>query len=293
MSDIIQSSTIQSRKVPIDSPLSFLVRPLEAGDAAAFEELCSTDPLRFLTPQMNIELFGFQGGVIRSWGAFQPGSRTMFGILLRYSNTVIIADRYGETAAAFAPLIDGELGVAGIRGTSETIYKLRSLLRRYHPTGVEKSLFLQLTQPPKCSDEVLQQARRARLEDLNSLAALYANAWTMYRSRINVASKLAETRIFVVEEAGLGNQPSQIVSCALLNMESAGAGLIGGVFTSPTARGKGYAAACTAALSLDLQASGKLPCLYYENPVAGRVYHRLGYEEVGQWAVLYLEKPTG
>jgi len=287
------SDTIQARELKIDSPLSFIVRPLEAGDAVAFAELCDTDPLRFLTPQMNIELFGFQGGVIRSWGAFQPGSRALQGILLRYSNTVIIADRYGETAAAFAPLIDGELGVAGIRGTIETIQNLRGAMRRYHPTGIEKSLFLQLTQPPECPAEVLKRARRARLEDLNGLAALYANAWTMYRSRVNVASKLAETRVFVVEEPGIGSQPSEIVSCALLNMESAGAGLIGGVFTSPTARGKGYAAACTAALSLDLQDSGKLPCLYYENPVAGRVYHRLGYQEIGQWAVLYLEKPKG
>ena len=74
-------------------------------------------------------------------------------------------------------------------------------------------------------------------------------------------------------------------------MEGTDAGLIGGVFTAASARGRGYASACTAALSLDLQRDGKLPCLFYENPAAGRVYRRLGFEEAGQWAVLYLNAP--
>ena len=56
----------------------------------------------------------------------------------------------------------------------------------------------------------------------------------------------------------------------------------------PTVRGRGYAAAVVSYLSLYLQQRGKLPVLFYENPVAGRVYRRLGFEEVGRWAVLYL-----
>lgn len=114
----------------------------------------------------------------------------------------------------------------------------------------------------------------------------------MYRSRSNVAAKLAETRVFVTEEPALGKRSRRIASCALLNVEGSNAGLIGGVYTLPSARGKGYGSACTALLAADLQRDGKLPCLFYENPIAGKVYRRLGFEDASRWAVLYLSPPV-
>ena len=60
------------------------------------------------------------------------------------------------------------------------------------------------------------------------------------------------------------------------------------MYTLPSARGKGYAAACTCLLSADLQRNGKLPCLFYENPIAGKVYRRIGFDDASRWAVLYL-----
>ena len=110
----------------------------------------------------------------------------------------------------------------------------------------------------------------------------------MFRSRSNVETKLAEPRVFVAEESVGAGAPTRFASCALLNVEGVDAGLIGGVYTLPASRGKGFASAVTAAISLDLQKDGKMPTLFYENPVAGRVYRQLGFEPVGKWAVLYL-----
>ncbi len=265
-----------------------VARPLDTGDAAAFAQLCAGDPFRYLTPRLNLEVFGYTSQAVRAWGAFAPGETEMAGVMLRYSNTAILADADGATAEAFAPIIDGEQGLAGVRGSIEAVHKLRGRLRRYSPTGMEISIFMTLHAPPVCPQDLLSRARRAYPEDLHLLAALYADAWTMYRSRNNVASKLAETRVFVVEEPADERDSRRIVSCALLNVEGSDAALIGGVFTLPAARGRGYAAACTAALSIDLQRDGKLPCLFYENPVAGRVYRRLGFVEREQWGVLYI-----
>jgi predicted GNAT family acetyltransferase len=168
------------------------------------------------------------------------------------------------------------------------VRKVRGALQRYRSTGMELSTFLCLDSPPNCPPETLALARPATLADLDLLAELYAGAWSMYRSRASVANKLAQTRVFVVEEAAREREPRRIASCALLNIEGPDAGLIGGVFTRPASRGRGYAAACTAAISRDLQRDGKMPCLFYENPAAGRVYRRLGFEERAQWAVLYI-----
>ncbi|HZO89024.1 MAG TPA: GNAT family N-acetyltransferase [Chthonomonadaceae bacterium] len=273
-----------------ERPTPLAVRQLTARDAPAFEALCAREPLRLLTPRMNIEKYGLENPTVRAWGAFAGAApdAPMQGVLLRFGNIAIAVDSDGTCGPAFARVIDTDAGVAGVRGAVETVRALRDALRRYTPTDWEDSPFLCLTRPPACPPETLALARRARPDDLDKLAALYAGAGTMYRSRANVAAKLAETRVFVVEEPTTSRRMARIASCALLNVEGRDAGLIGGVYTLPEARGKGYASACTAALSLDLQRDGKLPCLFYENPVAGRVYRRLGFEDAGQWAVLYL-----
>ena len=69
------------------------VRPLSQNDTPAFRELCTRYPMRLLTPRLNIEAHGFQGPIVRSWGAFYPGELELAGILLRYGNTAVGVDR--------------------------------------------------------------------------------------------------------------------------------------------------------------------------------------------------------
>jgi predicted GNAT family acetyltransferase len=147
---------------------------------------------------------------------------------------------------------------------------------------------MRLLQPPVIVAEALAAVRRANKNDLDALSEHYGSAANMYRGRSNVASRLETQRVFVVSGRADLTGPNRIVASALLNVEGQDAGLIGGVFTQRQARGNGYAAACTAALSLDLQRDGKTPVLFFENPIAGRVYRRLGFEECGKWALLYL-----
>lgn len=277
----------------LDRQAPYVVRKLTATDTAAFARLCRSHPWRMLTPRLNIEYYGIDVPIVRSWGVFTRDGAEMAGILQRFRNTVIAADVDGECGPALAAVVDTLPGVAGMRGPVETLSSVQAALRVYRPTDWEESCFLRLMQPPICPPETLALARRAVPADLDKLAWLYGQAGTMYRSRDNVAAKLAEPRVFVVEEPATTLWPARIVSCALLNVEGRDAGLIGGVFTLPEARGKGYAAACTAAISQDLQRDGKLPCLFYENPVAGRVYRRLGFEDAGLWALLFLAAPGG
>jgi GNAT superfamily N-acetyltransferase len=266
---------------------ALLVRPLVVADAEACARLFETDTNRFLTAHINLEVYGYQNEALPAWGAFDEGR--LEGVLFRYANMVVIVDRDGRTAASFASIIDGQEGLLGARGSLEAIYGLRASLQRYRAVGLEVSPFMRLDGPPQCEESLLRLARRATMGDLDKLADLYAAAGNMYRSRPNVMGKLSSGRVFVVEEPIGHSSAVRIVSCALLNVESKHVGLIGGVYTRPEARGHGYAAACTAALALDLQKDGKLPCLFYENPVAGRVYRRLGFKEVSMWGLLYLE----
>ncbi len=264
------------------------IRRLSEADASAVADLCGRYPLRMLTLRMHLEAYGYRSDSLLVWGAFAPGGEQLDGIVFRLNNTFILADADGRCATAFAALIDSEAHVAGIRGTVETVTNVQASLQRHIPTNWEISTCLRLLKPPVIAPETLGQARRANTDDLDSLAEHYASAANMYRSRSNVASRLQTNRVFLVAEPPNLAGSGPVLSSALLNVEGEDAGLIGGVFTQPQARGRGYAAACTAALAIDLQQDGKTPVLFFENPVAGRVYRQLGFEECGKWALLYL-----
>lgn len=231
--------------------------------------------------------------MVRSWGVFNAAQNSLSGLLLRYGNTAVAVDADGSSARAFARIIDSERSIAGVRGSAEVVTGIQGLLRRYSPTDWEDSYFLTLHIPANPTSTQSSVARRAVASDIDMLAELYSGAGAMHRSRSNVATKLAETRVFVVEEPAQAMRARRIASCTLLNVEGSDAGLIGGVYTLPSARGKGYAAACTCLLAADLQSDGKLPCLFYENPIAGKVYRKLGFEDASRWAVLYLAQTAG
>lgn len=84
-------------------------------------------------------------------------------------------------------------------------------------------------------------------------------------------------RIFVAGEDG------QTVSMAMTTVERRQAAMIVGVCTLAEYRGRGFAPALMTALCEELAAEGKAALLFYNNPVAGRIYEALGFEDIGRW----------
>jgi predicted GNAT family acetyltransferase len=104
----------------------------------------------------------------------------------------------------------------------------------------------------------------------------------MSRDEQSVRRCLEQGRVFVATAKG------RIVSVALSNTETQGLAMIGGVYTPPDSRYQGYASACMFAICQDLVADEKEACLCYDDPGAGSIYRRLGFEEIGYWRLLLL-----
>lgn len=64
-------------------------------------------------------------------------------------------------------------------------------------------------------------------------------------------------------------------------------GMIAGIATKPEYRRQGMAQRISIQLSLDILALGKTPLLRYSNEDAGRLYHKLGYYDIGDFGTLY------
>jgi ribosomal protein S18 acetylase RimI-like enzyme len=79
------------------------------------------------------------------------------------------------------------------------------------------------------------------------------------------------------------------VSMAAVTRQVAGMARIGPVYTPPECRGRGYASAVTAELSLRAREAGAAEVLLYtdlDNPVSNSIYQRIGYRAVEDRVVL-------
>lgn len=76
-----------------------------------------------------------------------------------------------------------------------------------------------------------------------------------------------------------------VASCATI-MEDKNSAIVIGVVTSPKVRNKGYGTEVLIGLFEMLLEDGKYPYLFYNNPVARRVYQNIGMTEVCEWRVI-------
>lgn len=79
----------------------------------------------------------------------------------------------------------------------------------------------------------------------------------------------------------------RMIATASTSAEHSESAMIVGVATAEEHRGKGYASAVVEALCRDCFERGKkYLCLFYDNPVAGRIYNRIGFQELGEYGML-------
>ncbi len=80
---------------------------------------------------------------------------------------------------------------------------------------------------------------------------------------------------------------SSLISVAGTTAENSMSAMVVSVGTLPAYRKKGYASALVSHLCSDCLKDGmKFICLFYDNPEAGRIYRKLGFSELGQYAMV-------
>jgi predicted GNAT family acetyltransferase len=265
-----------------------MIRPLTAADLPVAVALLMRDPAHNLYMLGNLETLGLGDPICAFWGDFgqhgAPGS--LRGLANRY---MVNWGVYGAADAdwpALAGLLDADAGAARLQDNPGGVPSLLPLLARHRAARVEEEELVQLDaadfrpQPAPPGVEV----RRATLDDLPELVALYRDAGSMSRSPLGVERPLRDTQVWVALRDG------RIAAAALTNAETGALAMVGGVYTPPFQRGRGLSQAVCSALCAALLASGKTPVLYWENPAAGAVYRKLGFRAVGLWRSVWLEK---
>jgi len=221
----------------------------------------------------------------------QGAARKIEGVLLRWRTSLIPYAQ--ELSADFAPLAEqasrflaGE-GHWTLSGKQALIGAVEKRLRRKPDEAKDHFLCRCLRLKPEISLEALPRVRNATVADAAEIAALLERIEEFTGPQLSAAEMRSEIegatrRVTLIREPAGG----RVVAAASVVAETPEAAMIVGVATDPAFRGRGYASACTARLVQELNGRGKSACLFYNNPVAGRIYRRLGFSEIGRWRIL-------
>lgn len=113
-------------------------------------------------------------------------------------------------------------------------------------------------------------------EDIEEVDALYSTVFEHHMSVEQMRDKLSSGR----GKAVAIRRQGRIAGVAQTEFEEAHSALIVGVATDLRYQRQGLAEACTAQLCKLLLEEGKTPWLQYDNPAAGMLYQKLGFEKI-------------
>jgi ribosomal protein S18 acetylase RimI-like enzyme len=286
------------------------IKILQPGDEAALEA--------FLLPRLASSMFLL--GNMRTAGLADRGEpyQGTYAAMFAAGEIVSVAAHYWNDNLVFqAPAHLDELWrkavevsgrpVGGLVGPGEQVDAVREesdIDESGIQLGLEGSLYrlaLDELAVPDLLASGQAVARRAELRDLAFLVAWRVaygketlgesdTAKSRERARSSVERLIRQERTWVLEVEG------DPVACSSFNTATEEAVQVGGVWTPPDMRSRGYGRAVVAASLLDARAEGVATAVLFtgqENIPAQRAYTALGFRPVGAYRILLLNPALG
>lgn len=259
-----------------------MVRKLEEKDRAAVMEYLSAEPSINLFALGDIELFGFDKEFQEVWGSFDKRG-AIDGVLLRFRENFIPyykADDFDD--AGFKKIIQSFEGDTMISGKESIIENYTNLL-----PGKEgrKMYFCELTSKELLIDNSAD-IKTATVNDAWRIQALMETIEEFTRpgtqKEIEDTIKSKSGRIYYMED-----DSGQMMSVSQTAAENSRSAMIVGIATAKEYRNRGLMSVCLSKLCADVLDEGKTLCLFYDNPKAGSVYHKLGFVSIDKWVMIH------
>ncbi|MET3729059.1 putative GNAT family acetyltransferase [Fictibacillus halophilus] len=243
----------------------------------------SEEPALNLFIIADIENFGYETDSQDVWADVDDNG-TITGILLRYKGNYLPYGKGEINAQAFSEIINGDTSYEMLSGKKEITEQFIPFLN-FERT--KELYFAELKDAKSLNKKIPRQnILQAEPKDVDSLMELKYlikefSIGKTARESLEQALTTKTGRTYFIKEEDV------VVSCASSTAENSVSAMIVGVCSHPEKRNKGYASLCMEALCNDILAEGKTLCLFYDNPKAGSIYKRLGFEDIGFWSMNY------
>lgn len=263
-----------------------MIRRLSKRDERELLQFLKKNWLSNLLIINDIENYGFHTEFQEVWGDFNHHGQLNGGLLRYYRNFIPFVSESTNIAELADLIFQHDVAYEMISGVPEAVERFKQYLPYRHETSMHYAYLTSefyTRKDPKCHDCIV---RMASVDDVDKIVALYKNieGFVVDSARIEELRHKLKTgtgKTYVVEKEG------QIIASASTGAESTSSAMIFGVCTHPDYRRRGYAELCLSKLCDDLLGSGKTLCLFYNNPVAGAIYRKAGFREIGQWKMLH------
>ncbi|MFD1020623.1 GNAT family N-acetyltransferase [Thalassobacillus hwangdonensis] len=259
-----------------------MIRQLTQADHAACMDLVNQKPAENLFIIGDIEMYGYENDFQKLWGDFTEDGK-LIAVLLKYKrNYIAYADTLSFNGEGFASIMEKDPDfkmLSGLEEIADQIIPHLSLKQKER-----RALYY-----AKCTSEEkldktadLTHVLKAVPDDANALVNLTAAIPEFENAEMDADSKRENlesgfARSYYIKQDG------KLVSAASTTAENSSSAMIVGVCTLEDYKKNGYATQCMTKLCAEVLAEGKVLCLFYDNPEAGKIYKRIGFEDIGMW----------
>lgn len=264
-----------------------MIRRLHSEDHEICMNFLKKEPAKNLFIIGDIEIYGYDKEFQKLWGEFSK-SGDLVAILLKYEENYIPYAEGDFNALGFAQIILADPDFTILSGLSNITEKIVPYLNRdlkenkqlYYTKCTSVNSQASLIDTSNVKKAIPSDVPRI-VETLNSIPEFSHTTFTVERKLRELEDGVSRT--FFIE------QDSKIISIASTAAENSMSAMVVGVATLEDHKKKGYATHCMVKLCTELLQEGKELCLFYENPLAGVIYKRIGFEDIDRWS-MYLYK---
>ncbi|WP_042455652.1 GNAT family N-acetyltransferase [Neobacillus dielmonensis] len=263
-----------------------MIRKLTKSDNTQVMDFLSSEPSMNLFIIGDIEAFGYESEFQEIWGEFNAHNQ-LNAVLLRYFNSFIPYAKGEFDVAGFACIMMNHDQQIVLSGKSNIVEQFDRLLE-------SKLGKKQVTYFAECrsTDQLISNfngkgvtpIHQAGINDIDRILELRKSIeeFTVQKNarEMMVSSMESHTaKTYFTEDNG------SVTACVSTAAENSISAMIVGVCTKQEYRRQGLATAIMIKLFKDVLDEGKILCLFYDNPDAGRIYKRLGFKDIGLWTM--------
>ena len=261
------------------------IRKLANKDLPAVYDYIKGEPEINLFIQGDLELYGLQG---ESVSMYAVGEEWDSILLKYYSDFILYSKSPTFNTKAVGALLARQENILAISAKESLLMQMQGHYPKQKIQGTylcrcNKGSFI-----PRA--ESSGDVRKLTKKDAPAIVALYQQIDEFAQPYLDhTKQKLAEMANNL-EQGGVGFglfEGDKLVSSAYTTATTTSGAMIVGVATLYGSRNRGYASTLVSTLCSHCFASGlDFLCLFFDNPKAGAIYKRLGFEVVDRWGIM-------
>ena len=265
-----------------------MIRALTESDKQQVMALVGKLPAENLFIIGDVEAYGFHSNIQQLWGQFED--ETLIAVLLRFDTNYITYSEGSFDAKGFANIIASDTRKIEISGLQHIVSQIKPYIKRGIRVAHE-------TYHAKCEKlaydvdiETLCAVSRLQPHEYEEEVEMLKSIQLFQHGNFSVANRKREDENQTGRTYIMRNEQGVLVASASSTAENQQSAMIVGVGTRPGYERNGYATKCMEKLCGELLKEGKIVCLFYHNPAAGRIYKRLGFTDIGMWSMIRYEE---